>query len=106
LKHQVIGGYLTDDLYIGSLGLSPLSVNITSLNDGFPSLLGTLSEKGIIPSESYGYLAGAYYYGYPISTYGNLTFGGYDSTRLDLAKNLTLTGGQTPIDPFSLVLNP
>jgi MYXO-CTERM domain-containing protein len=102
LKHQVIGGYLTDDLYIGSLGLSPLSVNITSLNDGFPSLLGTLSEKGIIPSESYGYLAGAYYYGYPISAYGSLTFGGYDSTRLDLAKNLTLAGGSDAYRPILL----
>jgi len=93
---------LTDDLYIGSLGLSPLSVNITSLNDGFPSLLGTLSEKGIIPSESYGYLAGAYYYGYPISAYGSLTFGGYDSTRLDLAKNLTLAGGSDAYRPILL----
>jgi hypothetical protein len=77
-------------------------VNISSPNDQFPSFLGTLSEKNLIPSTSYGYLAGASYYSYPISAFGSLTFGGYDSTRLDLTKNLTLAGGSDAYRPILL----
>lgn len=102
LAHQVVGSFVTEDFHLGSLGLSPLSVNITSSNDQFPSFLGTLSEKGLIPSTSYGYLAEASYYSYPISAYGSLTFGGYDSTRLDLTKNLTLASGTDAYRPILL----
>src|SRR5436190_16214359 len=93
LDHQVIDGFVTKDFYIGSLGLSPQSINITSLDDQFPGFLGTLSQKKLIPSTSWGYLAGASYYSFPTSAFGSLTFGGYDSTRLDLRNNLTLAGG-------------
>src|SRR5436190_14206993 len=93
MAHQFIASFLTKDFYIGSLGLSPRSINISSLNDQFPSLLGTLSQEDIIPSTSWGYLAGASYYSYPVWAFGSLTFGGYDSTRLDLKNNLTLVEG-------------
>jgi hypothetical protein len=56
----------------------------------------------LIPSTSWGYLAGASYYSYPISSLGSLTLGGYDSSRFNVASNLTLTGGSDPYRPFLL----
>jgi Eukaryotic aspartyl protease len=64
--------------------------------------LGTLSEKNIIPSTSWSYLAGASYRSYPISAFGSLTFGGYDSTRLRVDQNLTLAGGSDEFRPMLL----
>jgi hypothetical protein len=102
LTHQVIDVFATDDFYIGNFGLSPQSINITSENDHFPSMVGSLRQQGLIPSTSWGYLAGASYYSYPISAFGSLTLGGYDSSRLNVASNLTLAGGSDPYRPFLL----
>ena len=102
LKHQVIDVFVTDDFFVGSLGLSPQSINITSENDQFPSVLGSLRQQNMIPSASWGYLAGASYYSYPISAFGSLTFGGYDSSRFNQSSNLTLAGGSDPYRPFLL----
>ena len=102
MKHQVIDVFVTDDFYVGSLGLSPQSINITSENDQFPSPLGSLRQQNLIPSTSWGYLAGASYYSYPISAFGSLTFGGYDTSRFNAASNLTLAGGSDPYRPFLL----
>lgn len=94
--------FITDDFYVGSLGLSPQSINTTSENDGFPSILGSLRQQDLIPSTSWGYLAGASYYSYPISAFGSLTFGGYDTSRFNESSNLTLAGGSDPYRPFLL----
>ena len=94
--------FVTDDFYIGSLGLSPQSINITNENDPFPSILGSLRQQGLISSISWGYLAGASYYSFPISAFGSLTLGGYDSSRFNVAANLTLAGGSDPYRPFLL----
>jgi hypothetical protein len=102
LSNQVIGGFVAEDIYIGVLGLSPATFNITSLNNPLPSVLGSLNEQNIIPSSSWAYLAGASYYSYPHSAYGSLTFGGYDSTRFDNRTNLTLAGGSDQYRPFLL----
>jgi hypothetical protein len=102
LTHQVVDVFATDDFYIGSLGLSPQSINITSENDHFPSIVGSLRQQGLISSTSWGYLAGASYYSYPISAFGSLTLGGYDSSRFNAASNLTLAGGSDPYRPFLL----
>jgi Eukaryotic aspartyl protease len=102
LGHQVVAGYITEDFYVGSLGLSPLSVNITSFNDQYPSLVGTLKAEGHIPSTSWGYTAGASYRSFPATAFGSLTLGGYDSTRIDLSKNLTSVGGSDMYRPFLL----
>ena len=56
----------------------------------------------MIPSTSWGYLAGASYYSYPISAFGSLTFGGYDTSRFNQSSNLTLAGGSDPYRPFLL----
>jgi Eukaryotic aspartyl protease len=61
-----------------------------------------LSEKNIIPSTSWAYLAGASYRSYPVSAFGSLTFGGYDSTRLRVDQNLTLAGGSDEFRPILL----
>jgi hypothetical protein len=102
LTNQVVDVFATDDFYIGSFGLSPQSINITSENDHFPSIVGSLRQQGLIPSTSWGYLAGASYRSYPISAFGSLTLGGYDSSRFNMASNLTLAGGSDPYRPFLL----
>ena len=102
LEKQVVAGYITDDFYIGALGLSPLPVNITSFDDQYPSFLGTLRAQNHIPSHAYGYTAGASYRSYPLNGFGSLTLGGYDSTRMDAWKNLTITGGSDNYRPMLL----
>lgn len=102
LEHQVVASYVTEDFYFGALGLSPLSINITSFNDQYPSLLGTLRADNHISSNSYGYTAGAHYHSYPVSAYGSLTFGGYESTRMDVTRNLTVVGGADTYRPMLL----
>ena len=100
LGRQIVAGYITEDFYLGVLGLSPLSVNITSFNDQYPSFVGTLKAENHIPSNSYGYTAGASYRSYPVSAFGSLTLGGYDSTRMDASKNLTIVGGSDTYRPL------
>jgi hypothetical protein len=65
-------------------------------------VLGSLSEQNIIPSLAWAYLAGASYHSFPRSSYGSLTFGGYDSTRFDNRTNLTLGQGSDEYRPFLL----
>jgi Eukaryotic aspartyl protease len=79
LSHQLIAGIATPDFWLGSLGLSPLPFNFTSLNEPLPSLLGTLRREKQIPSNSWAYTAGAHYQDPPV--FGSLTLGGYDSSR-------------------------
>lgn len=102
LESQAVAGYVTEDFYVGALGLSPLSVNLTSFNDQYPSFLGTLKAGNHIPSNSYGYTAGASYRSYPVNAFGSLTLGGYDSTRMDSSKNLTIAGGSDTYRPLLL----
>jgi Eukaryotic aspartyl protease len=79
LSHQLIAGIATPDFWLGSLGLSPLPFNFTTLNEPVPSLLGTLRREKQIPSTSWAYTAGAHYQDPPV--FGSLTLGGYDSSR-------------------------
>ena len=79
LNHQVIEGFATKDFSIGSFGLCPHAVNISSLNDPKPSFLGALAQQNLTPSTSWAYTAGAYYR--QPTAFGSLTLGGYDTTR-------------------------
>lgn len=81
LENQLVAGFATDNYWLGSLGLSPASFNISNLDNPIPSLLGTLYNQSYVPSSSWSYTAGAFYQIPP--AYGSLTFGGYDSTRMD-----------------------
>jgi hypothetical protein len=100
LERQVVAGYITEDIYLGALGLSPLSVNITSFDDRYPSFLGSLRARNDILSNSYGYTAGASYHSYPISAFASLTLGGYESSRMDKSRNLTIVGGSDTYRPM------
>ena len=79
LSAQVITGIATDDFWLGSLGLSPVSMNFTGFNAPVPSLVGNLTKNKIIPSASWAYTAGASYRNPP--ALGSLTLGGYDQTQ-------------------------
>jgi hypothetical protein len=102
LSHQVVFAYVIDDFYVGSLGLFPSPTNLSDLNEPIPSLLGSLRQHNLIPSLSWGYLAGAHYYSFPFSGLASLTFGGYDLSRLRIDSKLTLAGGSDPFRPFLL----
>ena len=79
LSHQVIEGFATKDFLIGSFGLSPYAINISTLDDPKPSFLGALAQQNQTPSTSWAYTAGAYYR--QPTAFGSLTLGGYDTTR-------------------------
>lgn len=90
LTHQIVAGYATNDFWIGSLGLSPIPFNFTSLDDPQPSLVSSLRNQSLIQSLSWAYTAGAYYKSPPVL--GSLTLGGYDTTRF-VANNATFAFG-------------
>ncbi|KAL8746887.1 MAG: hypothetical protein Q9190_001152 [Brigantiaea leucoxantha] len=79
IDHQVIAGFATKDFYLGVMGLTPYSVNFSTLYDSRPSILSGLKAQGSIPSLSWAYTAGAYYQQPPL--FGSLTLGGYDRNR-------------------------
>jgi hypothetical protein len=85
LDHQVIAGIATNHYWLGSLGLSPIPFNFSSLNDSAsvrdpqPSFLSELRNHSMIPSLSWAYTAGASYRPDPV--FGSLVLGGYDSSR-------------------------
>lgn len=60
VDHQVLAAIITEDFYVGSLGLSNQPINVSS-TDSSPSLLSSLKTQNLIPSVSYGYTAGASY---------------------------------------------
>lgn len=61
LDRQVVATFATKDFYLGNLGLTPRSINLTGVADGYPSYLSNLKEANMIPSLSFGYNAGAQY---------------------------------------------
>ncbi len=90
LSRQVIEGFATKDFYIGSFGLSPHAVNISTLDNPQPSFLGALAQQNKTPSTSWAYTAGAYYR--QPTAFGSLTLGGYDTTRF-VQNNVTFAFG-------------
>ena len=90
VTHQVIEGFATKDFYLGTIGLSPHSINISSFNNPNASFLASLKSQGQIPSLSWSYTAGASYV--QPALFGSLTLGGFDSSRF-LMNNLSLGFG-------------
>ncbi|KAK5698286.1 hypothetical protein LTR97_007247 [Elasticomyces elasticus] len=80
LQNQLVAGIATANYFLGSLGLSPISFNISSLYSPVPSILGTLRNESLVPSLSWAYSAGAPYRSPP--DYGSLVLGGYDDALL------------------------
>lgn len=87
LNNTLVAGIATDNYFIGSLGLSPLAFNISTINDPIPSILGTLANESRVPSASWGYTAGAAYRNPQV--FGSATMGGYDEARIDSVERLT-----------------
>lgn len=90
LSRQVIEGFAVTDFSIGSFGLSPHAVNISTLIDPQPSFLGALAQQNKTPGTSWAYTAGAYYR--QPTAFGSLTLGGYDTTRF-VPNNVTFPFG-------------
>ncbi|KAL9076886.1 MAG: hypothetical protein Q9157_003521 [Trypethelium eluteriae] len=77
---SVVQGFATKDFYMGALGLAARAINVSSFNAPQPSVLQALRNQGSIPSLSWGYTAGNQFADPP--TFGSLTLGGYDNSRL------------------------
>ncbi|KAK5112054.1 hypothetical protein LTR85_011635 [Meristemomyces frigidus] len=90
LQNQLIAGIASNSFWLGSLGLSPYTFNLTNLDNPLPSLMGTLRNQSIIPSMSWAYTAGAYYRDPPVLA--SLTLGGFDATRFT-ANNVSFAFG-------------
>ena len=90
IPKAVIQGFATKDFYMGALGLAGRAINVSSFNDPQPSFLQALRDQGNIPSLSWGYTAGSQNVDPP--TFGSLTLGGYDSSRLS-PNNVTVAFG-------------
>ena len=90
LSGQIIEGFATNNFSIGSFGLSPYSINISTFDDPKLSFLGALAQQNLTPSTSWAYTAGAYYR--QPTAFGSLTLGGYDTTRF-VQHNVTFPFG-------------
>ena len=91
LLYQVVAGIVTKDFYLEILGLTARSFNFTGFDNPYPSVLGSLKDNKTVSSSTWAYTAGAHYLETP--TFGSLTFGGYDSTRM-AAAYLTVNLGE------------
>ncbi|KAL2349943.1 peptidase aspartic [Cryomyces antarcticus] len=88
LKNMTVGGLAVNDFYLGIFGVNPKPTNFTSFAEGSPSYITTLRDQNLIPSVSFGYIAGARYR--LRSVLASLTLGGYDASRF-VSNNLTIT---------------
>lgn len=61
LAGQLVAGLGTSAYYIGTFGLGQQPTNLSTFDNSYPSFLATLASQRIIPSQSWGYTAGAKY---------------------------------------------
>lgn len=80
VDNQTIEG-IAATFFLGILGLSVNSINITQFGNGNKSFLTSLKDQESIPSLSWGYTAGAFRHQPPV--FGSLTLGGYDQSRFE-----------------------
>lgn len=81
VEGQLVAGIATTDFWTGMLGLSAVPFNFTSFNEPVPSFVGSLVERELLPSLSWGYTAGAAYR--EPEALGSLTLGGFDKSRFE-----------------------
>ncbi|KAK4120755.1 acid protease [Parathielavia appendiculata] len=81
LDNQTVGGIATPEpFYLGIFGINNQPLNFSSLrNHSTPSFFTSLKDQNKIPSLSWSYTAGAKYRLKQV--YGQLIFGGYDTSR-------------------------
>lgn len=92
VANLMVAEYSTSEFWLGTLGLSPLASNFSDSNVSAPSLLSVPRQRGGIDSLSWAYTAGAYYK----SVFGSLTLGGYDESRFDQNKSITVPFAADP----------
>lgn len=88
---------LVDDIdhWIGSFGLNVQNSRFSGNNNTLPFLSTLVQDLSVIPSHSYGYSAGAFYYSGGIA--GSLTLGGVDVNRYQDSKTaFALPAGYVP----------
>ena len=61
LDSQIVAGIATDDYYVGLFGLGQQPTNLSTFDNSHVSFLTTMRAKGMIPSLSWSYTAGAPY---------------------------------------------
>lgn len=92
VANLMVAEYSADEMWLGTLGLSPLASNFSDSNVSAPSLLSVLKQRGGIDSLSWAYTAGAYYQ----SVFGSLTLGGYDESRFNMNKSIAVPFAEDP----------
>ncbi|CAI6335884.1 unnamed protein product [Periconia digitata] len=83
---QVVTSYVSQDLWIGTLGLGYAQMTFRA-NERVNSTLVSMQQENLIPSQSFGYTAGASYRKAPAS----LTLGGYDESRTSKGLSIPLS---------------
>jgi hypothetical protein len=87
LQGQLIAGYVQKTPFLGFLGLSGREQFAANASTSYPSPLQTLNNTSAVSGLTWAYTAGAYYK--KPESFGSLTFGGYDSSRVNMDKALT-----------------
>ncbi|KAF2488269.1 acid protease [Lophium mytilinum] len=100
LDNTTVGGYITEEYYIGLFGINPKSTNFTSFDDPSESYMAKLWHQKLLPSVSFGYTAGAQYRFTKVLA--SLTLGGYDESRF-ISNNVSFT--LAPDNERDLVVN-
>ncbi|USW48894.1 Putative aspartic peptidase A1 family, aspartic peptidase domain superfamily [Septoria linicola] len=73
---QTIAGFATSNFWLGVLGLGVVPAAFDVKEQNVEGVLTTMVDKSLIPSQSYGYSAGAAYR----SAAGGIVLGGYDQS--------------------------
>lgn len=87
LESQLIAGYATKTPFLGLLGLSGWPAYPVRPDTPYNSTLETLKNRSSISGLTWAYTAGAKYK--TPESFGSLTFGGYDSTLVNMDQALT-----------------
>ncbi|PVI06643.1 acid protease, partial [Periconia macrospinosa] len=95
---QVVTSYVSQDVWIGALGLGYAKMTFRS-NERVDSMLVGMQQSGIIPSQSFGYTAGAHYK----NASASLTLGGYDASRISKGLSIPLSSDD-PEKPLTVGL--
>lgn len=87
LEGQLIAGYASKTPFIGLLGLSGREAYPVNETTSYKSPLQTLKNNSVVSGLTWAYTAGAKYK--KPESFGSLTFGGYDSSRVNMEEALT-----------------
>lgn len=87
LENQLIAGYAAKTPFLGLLGLSGWPSHPVTPDISYNSTLQTLRNRSSISGLTWAYTAGAKYK--TPESFGSLTFGGYDSTLVDMDQALS-----------------